>query len=69
MARILLAFIRGYRYLLKPWWGNHCRFTPTCSEYAMQAIHRHGALGGSCLAFRRILRCHPWRPGGFDPVP
>jgi putative membrane protein insertion efficiency factor len=69
MARILLTLIRGYRYLLKPWWGNHCRFTPTCSEYAMQAIHRHGALGGSCLAFRRILRCHPWRPGGFDPVP
>jgi hypothetical protein len=69
MARILLALIRGYRYLLKPWWGNHCRFTPTCSEYAMDAIHRHGALGGSWLAFRRILRCHPWQPGGFDPVP
>lgn len=69
MARILLALIRGYRYLLKPWWGNQCRFTPTCSEYAMEAIHRHGALGGSWLAFRRILRCHPWQPGGFDPVP
>ena len=69
MERILIALIRGYRYLLKPWWGNQCRFTPSCSEYAMEAIHRHGALDGTWLAFRRILRCHPWQPGGFDPVP
>jgi putative membrane protein insertion efficiency factor len=69
MARILVALIRAYRYLLSPWWGTHCRFTPTCSEYAMEAIHRHGALGGSWLACRRILRCHPWHGGGFDPVP
>ena len=69
MARILIALIRGYRYLLSPWWGNHCRFTPTCSDYAMQAIDRHGAVAGSWLALRRILRCHPWHPGGFDPVP
>ncbi len=69
MARVLIALIRGYRYLLSPWWGNHCRFTPTCSEYAMQAIDRHGAVGGCRLALRRILRCHPWHAGGFDPVP
>jgi putative membrane protein insertion efficiency factor len=69
MARILVALIRAYRYLLSPWWGNHCRFTPTCSEYAMEALHRHGTLGGSWLACRRILRCHPWHRGGFDPVP
>jgi putative membrane protein insertion efficiency factor len=69
MARFLIILIRGYRYLLSPWWGNHCRFTPTCSEYAMEALHRHGALAGSWLACRRILRCHPWQPGGFDSVP
>jgi len=69
MARFLLALIRGYRYVLSPWWGNQCRFTPTCSEYAMQAVERHGALEGAWLAARRILRCHPWHPGGFDPVP
>ncbi|HET9577539.1 MAG TPA: membrane protein insertion efficiency factor YidD [Usitatibacter sp.] len=69
MSRLLLALIRGYRYLLSPWWGRSCRFTPTCSEYAIEAIERHGALQGSGLALRRIARCHPWCPGGFDPVP
>lgn len=69
MSRLLLALIRGYRYLLSPWWGRSCRFTPTCSEYAIEAIERHGALRGSGLALRRIGRCHPWCPGGFDPVP
>jgi putative membrane protein insertion efficiency factor len=69
MKRILLAAIRGYRYLLKPWWGNQCRFTPSCSEYAMRAIEGHGAMHGSWLAARRVCRCHPWHAGGFDPVP
>ena len=69
MSRLLLALIRGYRYFLSPWGGRSCRFTPTCSEYAMEAIERHGALQGGWLALRRIARCHPWCPGGFDPVP
>ena len=69
MSRLLLALIRGYRYLLSPWWGSACRFTPTCSTYAIEAIERHGAAHGGWLALRRIVRCHPWCAGGFDPVP
>jgi len=69
MKRVLMALIHAYRYLLSPWWGQQCRFTPTCSEYALEAIERHGSVHGSWLAVRRIARCHPWQPGGFDPVP
>ncbi len=69
MTRLMLLVIRAYRYLLSPWWGNQCRFDPTCSEYAMQAIEEHGALRGSWLALRRLGKCHPWHRGGFDPVP
>jgi putative membrane protein insertion efficiency factor len=69
MKRLLLAAIRGYRYLLSPWWGNQCRFVPSCSEYAAHAVEQHGALRGSWLAMRRVARCHPWHHGGFDPVP
>ncbi len=67
--RALLALVRGYRFFLKPWLGNACRFEPTCSAYAMQALQRHGAAAGSYLAARRILRCHPGCAGGCDPVP
>ena len=69
ISRALIALVRLYRYLLSPWWGNQCRFSPTCSEYAIQALRRHGAWKGSWLAARRISRCHPWHAGGFDPVP
>jgi len=69
MKRALIAAIRGYRYLLSPWWGGQCRFSPTCSEYASEAIDRHGAARGTWLALCRVGRCHPWRAGGFDPVP
>ena len=69
MKPLLLGLVRAYRLLLSPWWGRHCRFTPTCSEFALEALERHGSLKGSWLAMRRVARCHPWHAGGFDPVP
>jgi putative membrane protein insertion efficiency factor len=66
---ILLGMVRGYRFFLKPWLGNACRFEPTCSAYALQALQQHGAAAGSYLMVARILRCHPWCDGGCDPVP
>jgi len=69
MRRLLIGFIKVYRYVLSPFIGQHCRFTPTCSEYATEAIEQHGALKGSWLAIRRLSRCHPFHTGGFDPVP
>ena len=69
MKTVLLALIDGYRLLLSPFFGRQCRFYPTCSEYAREAIDIHGALKGSWLAVRRIARCGPWHPGGTDPVP
>ena len=69
MRSILVYLIRGYRYLLSPWWGRSCRFEPTCSAYAIEAIERHGAIRGGLFAGRRLLCCHPWHQGGFDPVP
>jgi len=68
-ARLLMGLVRGYRYFLKPWLGNACRFEPSCSAYALEALERHGAAAGSTLAARRLLRCHPWCDGGCDPVP
>lgn len=67
--RLLTGLVLGYRLLLKPWLGNACRFEPTCSAYALQALQQHGALRGSALSGWRILRCHPWCDGGCDPVP
>jgi putative membrane protein insertion efficiency factor len=69
LARLLLLAIEGYRMTLAPLLGGHCRYVPSCSHYAQQAIKRHGALRGARLAAARLLRCHPFRPGGFDPVP
>jgi putative membrane protein insertion efficiency factor len=68
-ARILLLAIDAYRALLSPLVGGYCRFTPSCSVYAAEAIRRHGARRGSWLSLRRLLRCHPFRRGGLDPVP
>ncbi|EED31961.1 hypothetical protein TIGR00278 [gamma proteobacterium NOR5-3] len=65
----LQTLIRGYKLILSPFMGHHCRFYPTCSSYAIEAIEEHGALKGSKLAAQRILRCHPWHEGGADPVP
>jgi len=67
--RLLIGLVQFYRYLLKPWLGNVCRFEPSCSAYALQALHQHGAAAGAYLAARRILRCHPWCDAGCDPVP
>lgn len=65
----LLALIRGYRYVLSPWIGNGCRFWPTCSEYAMQAIEQYGVLRGIWMMLTRLARCHPYSAGGVDPLP
>lgn len=65
----LMALVRAYRLLLSPWLGSSCRFEPTCSSYALQALEHHGAFVGSYLALRRLARCHPWCVGGNDPVP
>ncbi len=66
---LLRGAIRAYQYTLRPMIGCNCRFYPHCSEYGLQAIAEHGALKGSWLTARRILRCNPWHPGGYDPVP
>ena len=67
--RLLMFVIKAYRLLLSPWLGNACRFEPTCSVYALGAIERHGAVAGSYLMCKRLLRCHPFCQGGCDPVP
>lgn len=66
---VLMAPIKAYRLLLSPWLGSQCRFEPTCSLYALQALEHHGAWRGTALAGWRIMRCHPWCRGGHDPVP
>jgi hypothetical protein len=69
VKQVIKASIRGYQYAFRPWLGHHCRFFPTCSDYALEAVERHGPARGSWLAARRVSRCHPWHPGGYDPVP
>jgi putative membrane protein insertion efficiency factor len=66
---VLLAGVRGYQYLVSPMLGNNCRFYPSCSDYAREALERYGSLRGSWLAVRRLCRCQPFHPGGYDPVP
>lgn len=69
MTRVLLGALRLYRYLVSPLLGARCRFHPSCSRYAAEAIARHGAWRGAAFTLARVARCHPWHPGGFDPVP
>jgi putative membrane protein insertion efficiency factor len=69
LKALLVLPIRAYKFFLSPWLGNSCRFTPTCSSYAIEAIQTWGAVKGSGLAVARLGRCHPWCQGGFDPVP
>jgi len=69
MSKLLQLLIRAYQLLLSPFLGNHCRFTPSCSKYAAEAISKYGAWRGTWLAVKRIGRCHPFCDGGYDPVP
>jgi putative membrane protein insertion efficiency factor len=65
----IVAMIRVYQYAISPMLGARCRFQPSCSEYAIEALRRHGLIKGLWLAVCRVGRCHPWHPGGYDPVP
>ena len=69
LAHPLIWLVKLYRLAISPWLGGNCRFDPTCSSYAIEALQRHGALRGGWLAARRISRCHPWGGSGYDPVP
>ena len=69
MKSILIALLRAYRFAISPLYGQVCRYHPTCSAYALEAVQTHGAARGSWLAMRRVLRCHPWAAGGVDQVP
>lgn len=69
MKWVLVWLLRGYRLVISPLYGQVCRYYPSCSAYALEAVETHGAARGSCLAARRVARCHPWAAGGYDPVP
>jgi len=69
MKYFLLKLIKAYQYIFRPILGNHCRFSPSCSEYMQEAIQRHGVIKGIIMGLKRILRCAPWSLGGYDPVP
>jgi hypothetical protein len=69
MKALLAGLIKLYQYLFRPMLGSNCRFAPSCSDYALEAIGKYGAIKGGWLALRRVGRCHPYHPGGYDPVP
>jgi uncharacterized protein len=69
MKHLLIALIRAWRFAISPLYGQVCRYHPSCSAYALEAVTEHGALRGTWLAVRRLGRCHPWAAGGYDPVP
>tara|TARA_X000000368_G_scaffold323737_1_gene260807 strand:+ start:1037 stop:1264 length:228 start_codon:yes stop_codon:yes gene_type:complete len=68
IKKILIKAIRLYQLILSPLLGSNCRFEPTCSQYFIEAVEMNGALKGSVMGIKRLLKCHPWHPGGFDPV-
>jgi len=68
MTRLMITFIRAYQIVLSPFFGQQCRFTPTCSHYAIESIQLHGAFKGFLMTISRLSRCHPWHAGGYDPV-
>ncbi|HUX91670.1 MAG TPA: membrane protein insertion efficiency factor YidD [Gallionellaceae bacterium] len=69
MKSILILLIKTYQYVISPLFAPTCRFTPSCSHYASEVIVKHGALRGTWLSIKRVLRCNPWHPGGYDPAP
>ncbi len=69
MARLLILLIKGYQRIISPWFGNCCRFTPSCSQYGIEALRKYGFFKGTWLTIIRVGKCHPFHPGGFDPVP
>lgn len=69
MKALLLGLLQFYRLAISPFMGRNCRFHPSCSAYSIEAVERYGAMKGGWLGLRRIARCHPWNPGGYDPVP
>ncbi|QMU62017.1 MAG: membrane protein insertion efficiency factor YidD [Gammaproteobacteria bacterium] len=69
ISKLPINLIKAYRFVLSPWLGQQCRFHPTCSQYALQAVEQHGPYRGSWLAAKRLASCHPWHAGGIDPVP
>ncbi|HHW95185.1 MAG TPA: membrane protein insertion efficiency factor YidD [Mogibacterium sp.] len=69
IEKIIIILVRTYQNGISPYLGAHCRYIPTCSQYFIEAVEKYGALKGSWLGIKRILRCHPGKPGGYDPVP
>lgn len=69
MKTPLVALLRAYQYAISPFLGRNCRYHPCCSEYAVEAVEKYGAARGGWLGLKRLCRCHPWHPGGYDPVP
>ena len=69
MRFLLIAIIKGYKFFISPLLGSNCRFYPSCSSYSLEALQRHGAIVGSYLTLKRLLKCHPFNEGGIDPVP
>ncbi len=69
IVHTMIVLIRGYQLLLSPYLGNHCRFSPSCSQFAIEAFKKYSAIKALQLSVKRILKCHPWHPGGYDPVP
>ncbi len=69
IRQLLTILIRFYQIFISPLLGTHCRYEPTCSAYALEAVNKYGSIKGGAMALKRILRCHPFRPGGYDPVP
>ena len=69
MKYLLVSLLRAYQYAISPFLGRRCRYYPSCSEYAVEAVEKHGAIKGGWLGVKRVCRCHPWHPGGYDPVP
>ena len=69
MRSVAVLLVKCYQWIISPYLGNNCRFTPTCSHFAIEALHKYGVIKGTTLTIHRVMRCHPWHDGGHDPVP